>query len=97
MPIWKGSKMFSILSDGKGIFPDTPCQVIIDDKRIVVSYFEDNKGIEYVGVNENDGHFKVKCNQKDGHGTLHKFKDGNILEGYWVEEGYEGFWRIELK
>jgi len=97
MAIWKNSKMFSICSDGSDIILDEPCQVIIDDKRIVISYFDEGQGIEYIGVNNNDGHFKVKCKQTGGYGNFHKFNSENNLEGFWIEDGYEGFWRIQLK
>jgi len=39
----------------------------------------------------------VRYNENDGYGSLQMFKDENILEGYWIEEGSEGFWKIELK
>jgi hypothetical protein len=96
MAIWKNSNMFSTTFGAKDI-DNGLCEVLIDDNRIVVSYFIDGHGIEYTGVNNNDGHFRVQCRQLNGSGTLHKFKDENILEGSWVEGGYEGFWKIELK
>ena len=72
------------------------CEVLIDEKRIVVSYFEEGKPLSYVGANKKNGHFRLQCNANGGYGTLHKFPDEDILEGFWIEGGDEGFWRIEL-
>ena len=97
MSIWKNSKMFCITSGGDITADNFPCEVLIDDKNIVVSYFEEGKPIKYAGANKLDGHFRLQCNENGGYCTLHKFADENIMNGFWVEGGAEGFWRVELK
>jgi hypothetical protein len=39
MAIWKNSRMFGVSLDGYITEVNYPCQVIIDDKRIVTSRF----------------------------------------------------------
>lgn len=98
MAIWKNSLMVSAFLDSARAFIDDPCQVRIDQKEIVVSYEdEDVDGIVvYKGKENGTGHFELFCPEVNGKATLHMFEGGNILEGYWQESGYEGFWRIKL-
>jgi hypothetical protein len=84
-------------------FDDTPayenirCIVRIEENIIEVSYDNDDVNVIYKGKNDGCGHFELTCPEKDGHATLHMFKNGYFLDGYWVEGGYKGFWRIELR
>lgn len=97
MSIWKNSKMFSITTDGSVTQDNYPCQVLIDDKRIVVSYFEEGESVSYTGTNKKNDHFYLECNELDGKASLHRFPQSDVLIGGWVEEGDEGFWKIKLK
>lgn len=63
--------------------------------------------MEYIGKESTPGYFKLKCKENPvmtGEASLHRFKDGRILEGFWEEHyDYEGvkysdkgMWRIYL-
>jgi hypothetical protein len=78
---------------------ETECEVNITDEKITLSYFhEEIQGpINYVGEALGDGHYRLECPKVKGEASLHRFPNGKFLEGYWLEDGYEGMWRIELK
>lgn len=97
MAIWKNSKMFFIRSDGADIVHNYSFQVLIDDKRIAVSYFAEGESISYTGVNKNNDHIFLECHELDGEASLHRLPNATLLIGTWVEGGDEGFWKIELK
>jgi hypothetical protein len=94
LAIWKNSTGTSYRADGK-VF-DFECEVRIDTPRIVVSY-EDERPTTYEGEEKSPGHFKLECPSKKGRATLHQMPGDDILEGYWIEDGYEGMWRIQLE
>ena len=97
MTVYKNCSMTTLFySDGD---VDDKCEVNISEEKIVLSYFDEdfNGYIMYSGEVVGDGHYKLECIEVNGKGTLHRFPNGEILEGYWVEEGYEGMWRIKLK
>ena len=98
MPIWKNSLMTTAYLDDSFADVDDPCEVRITDSEIVVSYInEDESGYDlYKGQEIADGHFKLFCEEKQGKATLHLVENENVLEGFWVEGGNQGFWRIEL-
>jgi hypothetical protein len=98
MAKWKNSSMTTAFL-GKEEANRWPCEVIIDENRIAVDYTEeDGTPTIYEGPNSKTGHFRLRCKSgKNAEATLHLVEGEDILEGYWVESGYEGFWRIELK
>lgn len=73
-------------------------QVRIEEREIVVTYTDADGPVDYRGKNDGSGHFELRSYNpnRPGRGTLHRFKDGLILEGYWEEDG-AGFWRIHLR
>jgi hypothetical protein len=76
---------------------DGLCEVRIDENSIVVSYKgDDGLPIVYKRKNHGDGHFELMAPQIDSKATLHMFNNGKILEGFWLEGGYKGMWRIQL-
>ncbi len=71
------------------------CELKVDGENIVVSYQDDDGGYTlYKGKSLGEGHFAVNCPELRAKGTLHRFPDSKIFEGYWHEEGTEGMWRI---
>jgi hypothetical protein len=98
MAKWKNSLMTTAFLDERVAIRDF-CEVIIDENRIVVDYTEeDGTPTIYEGPNSKTGHFRLRCkSDKNAEATLHLVEGEDILEGYWVESGYEGFWRIGLK
>jgi len=72
------------------------CEIIINMDKIVVSYRYDNEVVVYKGKDEGHGHFVLECPDRKGKATLHQIPESKFLEGFWIEEGYKGFWRITL-
>ena len=101
MPIWRNVSVDTYYADGnKPVLNEREAvEVRIDEKVIVVSYEDDNGIVIYQGNNDGSGHFALNFDARGrtGRASLHRFlPDGNILEGYWVEDGDRGMWRIEL-
>ncbi len=96
MGIWDKSLMTTAYLDGTEADVNQSCKVRIDEEVIEVSY-DDDGAVVYMGKNDNTGHFKLECSNNAGKASLHMFKNDVILEGYWTEEGDEGFWRIKLQ
>ncbi|MBU2807576.1 hypothetical protein HF285_04675 [Acidithiobacillus ferrooxidans F221] len=72
-------------------------EVRIDEREIVVSYEDDDGVVIYRGNNDGSGHFSLEAPERNGRASLHRFiPNGNFLEGYWIEGGNRGMWRIEL-
>lgn len=93
MNLYSNSKMDSVFS-----YSDErlDCEVKIGENDIVVSYKDDRGVVIYKGKEIGQGHYELKCPERNGEGSLHIFPEGKILDGYWIEEGDEGFWRIFL-
>lgn len=85
-----------------GFYDETPaweneeCEIRINDGEIVVSYEDDHGVVVYKGKDEGTGHFVLECPAKRAKATLHQFPKSKFLEGFWLEEGSRGFWRITL-
>ena len=95
MAHWKNCKMDSFYYMSAA---DTghPCEVRMDDKEIVVSYYSEDGYVQYKGDNDGSGHFSLTADAGDGKASLHNFKESPYLEGYWIESGQRGMWRITL-
>ncbi len=72
------------------------CEIRITEKEIVVSYEDDGEYVIYRGADEGHGHFVLECPERRGKATLHQIPKSQFLEGFWIEDGYKGFWRIKL-
>ena len=82
-------------SDADGQW-EHPCQVRIGDGSITVSYELDGEIIVYQGPEIEPGHFRLTSDAVKGRATLHRFSDSDVLDGWWLESGYEGMWRVTL-
>lgn len=88
--------------DGVPFFVTSSVDVSINNKKIAVTYMEENSEgssyrVTYEGKEITPGHFELKSlNNFNDRATLHRFKDSKILEGSWFEEGSEGMWKINL-
>ena len=84
--------------DSDHCYDEWKCEITIINNEITVSYEEDDDvHILYKGSENGDGHYQLKCHQRNGNATLHRFPKSRILEGYWNEDGYTGMWRIQLE
>ncbi len=61
-----------------------------------MKYKDGSNSIEYIGHSEGEGHYLLACPSVEGEATLHRFREGKILEGSWVENGIRGLWRLTL-
>ena len=95
--IWKNSKMLIGYWD-EALPVEEKCEVRISEGGIAVSYVDADIGfVVYHGRESGKGHFELKAPEVEGRATLHRFENGEFLEGHWIEEGWEGFWKIELR
>lgn len=96
MPIWTKCLSDTLYYDNSPADERGSCRVSIDKEHITVTYDDDHDVVTYSGIDHGNGHFSLKCPERKGEASLHMFKDGNILEGYWFEGGTRGMWRIKL-
>ena len=68
------------------------CEVIISPDKIVI---EEEHGVIWTGINDGSGHFHL-VNENNDTASLHMFTNGKILEGFWIESGEQGMWRIHI-
>lgn len=95
MPIYRHSTWRSYDNSGA---TDSDCVVRITGTEIVVEFEGDGTNVwhRYMGEEEGEGHYHLTCPELSGTATLHRFKDVDVLEGYWKEGGEIGMWIIEL-
>jgi hypothetical protein len=91
--VWKHSVMTSF---SEGDVSEDKCEVRIAPGRIWVSYRTDEGPTVYDGEETAPGHFKLLCPAQKGRASLHRFPDDDVLEGFWIEYGFQGMWRIQL-
>ena len=95
MKLWKHSTMTTFYGDGRAE-GRSDCQVRLGDGRVAVLYDIEGGEHSYEGPEIGQGHFHLRAAAPDGEATLHCFPDSKILEGWWLEDGVVGMWRIEL-
>lgn len=93
---WLNSKCDWLYYDNEAADVNDPVRVVIENGEIEVSYEYEGEWYSYKGKEVSPGHYELHGVGYDGRATLHRFKDGRILEGYWTDEGYRGMWRIQL-
>ncbi|MDD5034479.1 MAG: hypothetical protein PHE55_06940 [Methylococcaceae bacterium] len=101
MPTWNNCKYDNLFYDKEAAGVDWKCSVEITEGHIRVWYDdEDENGraivTTYEGKENGVGHFELSAPSVNGRATLHMFDGGKILEGFWVEGGEQGMWRIKL-
>lgn len=76
---------------------DEPCSVRLEADSVRIEYRQDGEIFAYSGTSRGAGHYELRC---EGHpqcrATLHCFEESTFLEGFWLEEGGQGMWRIRL-
>lgn len=96
MKVWNCCR-FDTLYYHAGADLNSECDVVIDGNNITVSYDDtDGLRVTYFGLMKGSGHFELQAPDVNGRATLHRFDDGRYLEGFWVENGLKGMWRITL-
>jgi hypothetical protein len=90
---WKHSPFVSFYHRGnKG-----ECKVRIDGSKIILSYEQYDGLTVWKGDEVAPGHFRLTCDRKGGHATLHRMPGDDVIAGYWTEGQNQGMWRIQLK
>lgn len=80
------------------------CEIqFVDDALHLTQKFDDGSYIYYKGQEVGPGHYQVEAEDPYGtsSGSLHRFPDSLIFEGYWVDKNNdrsrdEGMWRIYI-
>ena len=73
------------------------CKVRLLEGHISILY-EDHEGEQvYSGKALGGGHYELACEGKDGRATLHTLPGSTIYEGFWLEDGAEGMWRVKVQ
>lgn len=94
--------MASTLLDEQVCANSQQCQVCIDGNTITVSCEKDGKQVTYQGevVSDCDNLYKLAVVFPEGKRRTATLKrsliQDDLLEGYWLEDGMNGFWRIQL-
>lgn len=97
MTVWRRCVYDSLYYDDKRKTEvGLPCEVRIEGELIEVCYVDDEMPVKYSGKEIARGHFDLSAPVVNGRSTLHMFPNSKVLEGYWVENGYRGMWRIQL-
>lgn len=96
MTVWHNGSMDTYTQEDD-FFCNHACEVRISGGTIAVSYIGEEIGVVvYEGTEVEPGHFRLTAPSVEGRATLHRFRDDNVLEGWWHEGGDEGMWRITL-
>lgn len=90
------AKMDTIYYDETAADEREECEVRFDNENIVVSYCDPEGPVIYTGTDHGHGHFVLECPERHAKATLHQIENSRFLEGYWIEDGARGFWRIML-
>jgi hypothetical protein len=97
MPVYKYSTIdtyYSVQAMDRG----HRCEVKIEGDAIAVSYKTEGRYVVYEGQQIGSGHFSLDWREPSGgRATLHQVPNENTLEGWWMENGEEGMWRIDLE
>jgi len=78
------------------------CEVRFEGRSLIVSYTDTgNERCIWRCSELTTGHYECeKEGGRSGYATLHRFRDGNVFEGYWKQHDgdtiNEGMWRITL-
>lgn len=96
MEHWNKCSMACLYFDETPADEHTPCKVTFDSPSISIEYFEDGELFRYTGQEQSPGHYVLHCHILKGQATLHRLPESKFLEGYWIEGGDRGMWRITL-
>lgn len=90
------SKMDLLYYDDTSADEKIDCKVTIQHQQIRLSYEWGGEFITYLGTEVEPGHFELQSSAVNGRGTLHRRTNSKFLDGFWVEGGIRGMWRVTL-
>jgi hypothetical protein len=96
LPSWSNCKIEIFSGDGTVAWEDATAEVRLDEREIVVSYFDEDGPVVYVGRNRGTRRFDLACRSRARRATLERSADGVLLDGTWLEGDDKGTWKVSL-
>jgi hypothetical protein len=94
--VWKNCSIDTLYYTDRPADVDEKGSIVrLTDDYLEVAY-DDGGPVVYRGKNNHDGHFNLIAPEVKGKASLHFFPNSNIMEGYWIEDGVQGMWRVRL-
>ena len=80
-----------------GTAPDIgdPCEVILTEDELVISYDFDG-AVVYRGKAIGPGHYELTSKEEDGRAVMHCVPGGKTLVGSWKVGQYTGLWKVAI-
>jgi hypothetical protein len=83
--------------DGALEWREGDCDVRLGERDIVISYFDEEGPLVFIGPNDGSGRFELHCRSRVRRAVVQLEADESRLEGSWSESGERGTWRILLR
>jgi len=80
-----------------GSAPDIgyPCEVILTDEELVISYDHEG-GVVYRGKAIGPGHYELTSKEEDGRAVMHCLPGSKAVVGSWRVGQYTGLWKVTI-
>ena len=83
--------------DTRAARADLPVQVTLDAHGLTLVMANDKgEHVLWHGERRGQGHYAMRTAKAGMEGSLHRFADSLILEGFWLDGRERGFWRLRL-
>lgn len=83
--------------DARNTRGDVPAQVMLDGRGLTLVMADTaGEAVLWHGERRGQGHYALSAPIAGMEGSLHRFADSLILEGFWRKDQERGFWRLKL-
>ncbi len=96
MQVWRNAKMDLVFYDRRTPIVRRTCEVRLSPGIVTVLCRFIDRLVALNGLRDGQGHYRLASADRSIDATLHRFKEGRIMEGSWRRKGERGFWRITL-
>lgn len=96
MEAWNDAKFDIGFYDDQRAILGQKCEVRVMGSSLSISCQFLEEAVALHGLRNGQGHYHLVAPDGGMQATLHRFKDSQILEGFWKRRGRRGFWRIQL-
>ncbi|MEX2162631.1 MAG: hypothetical protein WD823_00085 [Sulfuricaulis sp.] len=96
MEAWNEAKLDVGFYDDQRALLGLKCSVRVVASSLSISCLFLEEEVALHGLRNGQGHYHMVASNGSMQATLHRFKDSQILEGFWTRRGRRGFWRIQL-
>lgn len=96
MEAWNEAKLDIGFYDDQRAVLGVKCDVRAIGNSLSVSCRFLEEEVALHGLRNGQGHYHLVAPDGSMQATLHRFKESQILEGFWTRRGRRGFWRIQL-